>query len=157
MKMNVKIKKENEIGEFRSREKAKRLKNSRKRTAVVDYFLKEDRHFTIEELYHEIKKINSGISYATVYRALRLLADMGLANVCRFKGRETRFEPRHRSEHHDHLICVRCGRIIEFSQNEIEKLQERVAAQHKFKVASHILELYGFCEKCAKTGKGTRA
>jgi Fur family ferric uptake transcriptional regulator len=150
MKMKVKIKKQDELTEFQKYRKEQKLKASKKRASIVDYFIKEDRHFTVEELYNEVKKINPQISYATVYRALKLLADMGLARVCQFKGKETRFEPKHKSEHHDHLICLRCGQIMEFSQNEIEKLQSQVAAKHKFKVESHKLELYGLCEKCSQ-------
>lgn len=149
MKMQIKIKKQNGLDEYQKYKKEQKLKASKKRTSIVNYFLKEDRHFTAEELYNEIKKINPQISYATVYRALKLLANMGLAHICQFKGKETRFEPRHKAEHHDHLICLRCGQIIEFSQDEIEKLQKQVAAKHGFKVESHKLELYGLCKKCS--------
>jgi Fur family ferric uptake transcriptional regulator len=154
MKMKVKIKKQDEMAEFQKCKKEQNLKTSQKRLSIVNYFLKKDRHFTVEELYNEIKKTSPQISYATVYRALRLLTAMGLARVCQFKGKETRFEPVHRSEHHDHLICIKCGKIVEFSQDEIEKLQKQVAARHRFKVESHRLELYGLCEGCAQKEKG---
>jgi Fur family ferric uptake transcriptional regulator len=151
--MKVKIKKLDEMAEFQRRKKEQRLKTSKKRLSIVDYFLKEDRHFTVEELYNEMRRTNPGISFATVYRTLRLLAYMGLARVCQFRGRETRFEPRHRSEHHDHLICVRCGKIVEFSHEGIERLQRQVAARHGFRVESHRLELYGLCKGCAQKEK----
>jgi Fur family ferric uptake transcriptional regulator len=153
MKMKVKIKNQDGLKEFQKYKKEQRLKTSKKRTSVINYFLEEDRHFTVEELYNEIKKVNPQISYATVYRALKLLTNMELARICQFKGKETRFEPRHRSEHHDHLICSKCGQIIEFSHDEIEKLQRKVAASHRFKVESHKLELYGLCEKCVQKEK----
>ena len=147
--MKINIKKQDEINEYQKYKEEQKLKTSKKRTSIVDYFLEEDRHFTVEELYNEIKKNNLQISYATVYRALRLLTDMGLAHTCRFKGKETRFEPRHKSEHHDHLVCLRCGEIIEFSHDGIEKLQSQVASKHKFRVQSHKLELFGLCERCS--------
>jgi len=155
MKMKVKIKKPKELIEFQRYKKKQRLKTSKKRMSTVDYFLKADRHFTVEELYNDMKKINPGVSFATVYRTLSLLVSMGLARVCQFRGSKSRFEPVHKSEHHDHLICVRCGKIMEFSDNEIERLQRQVAARHRFKVESHILQLYGLCEGCARKEKTT--
>jgi Fur family ferric uptake transcriptional regulator len=132
------------------------LKSSNKRTFIVDYFLKADRHFTVEELYDEIKQKHRGISYSTVYRALRLLADCGLASECTFGNSVLRFEPIHQSEHHGHLICRRCGKIIEFGNDKIERLQKDVARKYGFHVSAHKLELYGICRKCRKMQKGGR-
>lgn len=153
MKMKIKIKNLDELKEFQKYKKEQGLKASKKRTSIVDYFLKEDKHFTVEELYNKLKKIKPQISYATVYRTLKLLAKIGLAQSCQFKGKEMRFEPRHKSEHHDHLVCLKCGEIIEFFQNQIEKLQKQVAIEHKFLVQSHKLEIYGLCERCRQKEK----
>ncbi len=130
------------------------LKSSNKRSLIIDYFLEADRHFTVEELYDEIKQKHPAISYSTVYRALKLLADCGLASECTFGDSVSRYEPTHQSRHHDHLICRRCGKIIEFENNKIEKLQKDVARRYRFHVSAHKLELYGLCNKCRRTKHG---
>ncbi len=126
------------------------LKSSDKRTFVVDYFVKAGRHFTVEELYNEIRKTKSGISYSTVYRALKLLTRWGLAGESLFGNSVSRYEPIDKSEHHDHLICHGCGKIIEFENGKIEKLQRDVAKKYGFNVSAHRLELYGICRECKK-------
>jgi len=132
---------------------AKGLKSSQKRLAIIEYFLKKDRHFTTEQLYYELKKINQKFSYSTVYRSLKLLADCGLASISHFEKGVTRFEPIHTHEHHDHLICVECGRIIEFTNQNIEKSQKKIAGRYNFQIRYHKLELYGLCENCLKKDK----
>lgn len=130
------------------------LKSSNKRSFIIEYFLKADRHFTVEELYDEIKQKKPGISYSTVYRTLKLLAECGLASECTFGYSVSRYEPIHQSQHHDHLICRKCGKIIEFENDKIEKLQKDVARKYRFHVSTHKLELYGLCSKCCKAKKG---
>lgn len=126
------------------------LKSSNKRTFIIDFFMKAGRHFTVEELYNEIKKHRKGISYSTVYRALKLLADCGLASESMFGDSVSRYEPISRSDHHDHLICRRCGKIIEFENGKIEQLQHNVAEKYGFSVSAHRLELYGVCRECQR-------
>ncbi len=126
------------------------LKSSAKRSLVVEHFMKCDRHYTIEELHDEIKHINPRVSFSTVYRTLKLLSDCGLASECNFGDGIIRFEPVHKTQHHDHLICVSCGKIIEFKNDQIEKIQKDVARKYTFSISSHRMELYGMCEKCHK-------
>lgn len=153
MKMKGKIKNRYELEKL-DRYKSKRgLKTSVKRSSIVEYFLREDRHFSAEDLYNEIKKINPGVSYSTVYRALKLLADCGLAEIRYFRPNVARFEPVHKAKHHDHLICMKCGQIIEFSHKGIEKFQKMVAGRHNFFIKFHKLELYGLCKKCCRKEK----
>ena len=103
-----------------------------------------------EELYARVKKAHSGIGYATVYRALKLFAEAGLAEERRFEDGFTRYEYRATDGHHDHLICTKCGRILEFENERIEELQDAVAKKNRFQVQSHKLELYGLCFECRK-------
>lgn len=124
------------------------LKSSSKRAFIVDYFVRANRHYTVEDLYNAVKARRSGISYSTVYRALRLLADCGIASESKFGDSVARYEPVDRSSHHDHLVCRRCGRIIEFENREIENIQQRVARKYRFTVTAHRLELYGVCRAC---------
>ncbi|KPL14267.1 hypothetical protein AMJ74_03690 [candidate division WOR_3 bacterium SM1_77] len=133
------------------------LKSSDKRSFIVNYFVEADRHYTVEELYDEIRKVKPEIGYSTVYRALKLLVRCGLATECTFNDSAVRYEPAHQSQHHDHLICRVCGRIIEFENDKIEKLQKDVAHRYGFHVSAYSLQLYGECRKCRKRKKeGTR-
>jgi Fur family ferric uptake transcriptional regulator len=148
MKMKVKVNKVDEFREFYKCELRRGMKSSDKRALIVRYFIKEDRHFTVEQLYDAIKKINPRISYSTVYRTLKVLVDCGLAAVHHFGKDEASFEPIHKEEHHDHLVCIKCGRIIEFTHEGIEKFQRDVAKRHKFLVSSHELQIFGLCKSC---------
>jgi len=130
--------------------KKKGFKVTTQREKIVERFLKRDRHFSVEELYKEMKRTMPEIGFATVYRTLQLLVAVGLATERRFKDDITRFEPSHKDRHHDHMICLNCGRIIEFENHKIEKLQNDVAEKRNFYIVSHKLELYGYCEECKK-------
>jgi Fur family ferric uptake transcriptional regulator len=124
------------------------LKSTRQRDDILDIFVSAGRHLSAEELYLLVKKSHPGIGYATVYRTLKLLASAGLAEEQRFEDGYTRYEYRATDSHHDHLICTKCGRIIEFENERIEQLQQDVARKNKFQVQSHKLELYGLCSEC---------
>lgn len=124
------------------------LKSTRQRDVVLNAFVSAGRHLSAEELYLLVKKSNPGIGYATVYRTLKLLAEAGLADERRFEDGFTRYEYNASDGHHDHLICTRCGRILEFENERIEQLQQDVARKNRFKVQSHKLELYGLCSDC---------
>lgn len=124
------------------------LKATRQRDEVLRQFVSAGRHLSAEELYVLVKKATPGIGYATVYRTLKLLAQAGLAHEQRFEDGFTRYEYNAGSAHHDHLICTKCGAIIEFENDQIEKLQALVAKKNRFLVQSHKLELYGLCSGC---------
>lgn len=132
------------------------LKSTRQRERILAGFVSAGRHLSAEELYLLIKKTDRGIGYATVYRTLKLLTLAGLAHERRFEDGITRFEFNAAEGHHDHLICTRCGRIIEFENEQIEALQRGVAKKNKFQVHSHKLELYGHCAGCQKKGPGRK-
>ena len=126
------------------------LKSTRQRDEILKVFTAAGRHLSAEELYHLVKKLHAGIGYATVYRTLKLLAGAGLAHERRFEDGITRYEYNAADRHHDHLICNRCGMIIEFENEQIEDLQKAVARKNRFLVQSHKLELYGLCGDCRK-------
>lgn len=121
------------------------LNTTQQRDVIVDQFLRSRDHISIDELLLKVRKRNQRIGYATVYRTLKLLVDSGLANKRQFGDGQTRYEVA--GEHHDHLICLECGLILEFEDEEIERLQERIAARMGFSVARHRHELYGLCAK----------
>src|SRR5215470_14341689 len=127
----------------------KGLKSTRQRDTIVREFFKKHQHLTVEELWGRVKQLDPKIGYATVYRTLKLLTESGLAFKREFGGGQARFE--HVTDHHhDHLICLQCGSIIEFENDRIEDLQERVCRKYRFKLVHHKMELYGYCEKCAR-------
>jgi Fur family ferric uptake transcriptional regulator len=132
------------------------LKSTSQRDAILDIFVAAGEHLSAEELYARVKKTNPGIGYATVYRTLKLLADAGMAEERRFEDGFTRYEFKAEKGHHDHLICTRCGEIVEFENERIEALQADVAKKNGFQVQSHKLEIYGLCSKCqSKKNKGS--
>lgn len=127
------------------------LRSTSQRDAILKTFVEAGQHLSAEELYARVKKTYPGIGYATIYRTLKLLAGAGLAEERRFEDGFTRFEYRNTDAHHDHLICTRCGVIVEFKNERIEALQHDVAREKGFKVQSHKLELYGLCAACQRS------
>ena len=127
----------------------KGLKSTRQRDAVAEIFFSTQGHISAEELYLKVSKSHPGIGLTTVYRTLRLLTEAGLAKERRFGEPQGVFEKEDTERHHDHLICTRCGRIIEFKEPSIEKMQEDVARRYGFVVTDHKMELYGLCKSCS--------
>ena len=135
---------------FRQFISSKGLKTTRQRDVILDAFLSSDRHMSIEDLYLKLRVKNPRIGYATVYRTLKLFAESGIAREIQFGDGQTRYEHVAEGEHHDHLVCTRCGAIIEFENETIERLQDEVANSYGFIIETHKLELYGTCAKCRK-------
>ncbi len=126
----------------------KGLKNTAQRELIAETFFKTNTHLNLEELLQKVRKKNPRIGYATVYRTMKLLVESGFALERNFGDGQTRYEPITDTGHHDHLICTSCGRIIEFENERIERLQKEVAKDKNFMVKSHKLELYGLCGNC---------
>lgn len=126
------------------------LKTSRQRELIAETFFSAPGHLSIDELLERVRVEDPRIGQATVYRTMKLLAKCGLAEVRQFGDGHTRYERAHgdEEEHHDHMICTSCGKIVEFVNPQIESLQQRVAKQHGFVVTHHKMELYGICEAC---------
>ncbi len=122
------------------------LKHTKQRDVILDAFLEAKGHITGEDLYHRVRAKHKSIGQTTVYRTMKLLCDAGLATEHHFDGAVTRYEIKH--EHHDHLVCVRCGKIIEFQCQKIEEAQKAVAQDYNFLILRHRHELYGHCENC---------
>lgn len=122
------------------------LNTTQQRELIVETFLRSHEHVSIDELLARVRKRNPRVGYATVYRTLKLLLDSGVASARQFEDGQTRYEVA--GAHHDHLICVKCGLILEFENDEIERLQEAMAAElGGFRVLRHKHELYCLCPK----------
>ena len=106
----------------------------------------ESDHPDVDELYKRVSKVDPKISIATVYRTVKLFEEAGILTKHDFKGGKARYEAMIES-HHDHLIDIKTGEIIEFVDDEIEKLQKKVAEKYGYKLVDHKLELYGVKKK----------
>jgi Fur family ferric uptake transcriptional regulator len=126
------------------------LKSTRQRSLIIETFFNLQGHLSVEDLWTKVRAQDPKVSVATVYRTMKLLNDCGLAHARNFGDGQTRYEAAIGRHHHDHLICTRCGRIIEFENDRIEQLQEVVARKHGFSVTSHKMELYGLCRDCQR-------
>jgi len=117
-----------------------RLTDQRKLIAKVMSESKD--HPDVDELHKRVNKFDSKISIATVYRTVKLFEESGILSKHDFKGNKARYE-KAPNEHHDHLIDINTGEIIEFVEEDIEKLQKKVAEKFGYKLVDHKLELYG--------------
>jgi Fur family transcriptional regulator, ferric uptake regulator len=130
--------------------KSQGLRQSSRRDRVVETFLSQIGHTSAEELLDRVRKKDQRVGLTTIYRTLKLLTQCGLAVERKFNRQVSTFEPARLGQHHDHLICLGCGKILEFENKNIETLQEDVARKHGFFITHHILELYGYCLECSK-------
>lgn len=128
--------------------KSKGLKNSEQRRDILRAFLGTEKHLTVDELHKLVKKKYLSIGTATVYRTLKLLRESGLCREFKLDDGASRYEHLYGHKHHDHLVCESRGRLIEVFNPEIERLQEKLAKSHGFKITSHKLEIYGVCNNC---------
>jgi len=135
------------FAEFLSRRK---LKMTPQRRLILDTFLAAAGHLASEELYELVKRQDKSIGQATVYRTLKLFSESGLAKEVHFGDGVTRYERKYGADHHDHLICDRCGVNVEVLDERIEALQEDLARSHGFELTGHKMYLYGICAKCRK-------
>lgn len=124
---------------------AKGLKQTKQRRIIVDQFLKLNTHVDAEVLYGRIRNAGHDFGLATIYRTLNLLTEAGLAEQKSFTDGRSVFEVNLPDQHHDHLICLDCGHVLEFENQEIEDLQQKVASKYGFELKSHRLDLYGRC------------
>jgi Fur family ferric uptake transcriptional regulator len=134
----------------------KGLRSTSQRRLIIDTFFEGAPHMTIEDLLAEVRTRDKGIGYATVYRTLKLLAECGVASERRFGDGLSRYElADEATTHHDHLICVSCGKIIEFEEPRIEELQDEIAERYGFEISSHKHEMYGTCSDCRAERHGS--
>jgi Fur family ferric uptake transcriptional regulator len=108
-------------------------------------------HQNLDELHQHARRADPTLGYATVYRTLKLLEKCGLVNCSNFGDGTARYEINlHAAEHHDHMICTGCGRIVEFENDAIEAMQRQIALAHGFELTSHRMDLYGVCPRCQR-------
>ncbi len=136
--------------------RARGLRMTGEREALVRAALGRRRHFTLEELVEEAVGHDARASRATVYRSLPILIEAGILQPVLVSDEPRRFELAFGRPHHDHLLCRRCGRVVEFRSSAIEDLQLGVAARHGFRLTSHVHELVGDCAACRRAARRTK-
>ena len=129
--------------------RASGLKHTRQREEILAAFYEGGGHVSIDDLLARVQGRMPGVGYATVYRTLKLFVEAGVAHERNFQDGQARFEPVLEDAHHDHLICLDCGHIYEFEEEEIERRQGDIATRHGLRVESHRHEIYGRCTTSA--------
>ena len=124
----------------------KGVKLTEQRKIIAKVMSESNDHPNVDELYNRVSKVDSKISIATVYRTVKLFEESGILAKHEFKGDKARYEELNEG-HHDHLIDIKSGEIIEFVDEEIEKLQKKVAEKFGYTLVDHKLELYGVKKK----------
>ncbi len=126
------------------------LKVTLPRMKILEILDESDtRHFSAEDVYKQLLEAGEEIGLATVYRVLTQFESAGLVTRHHFEGGHSVFEL-NRGPHHDHILCVRCGRVDEFMDDTIEQLQERIAERAGYRMTDHSLYIYGICKDCQK-------
>ncbi|HEC92751.1 MAG TPA: transcriptional repressor [Candidatus Atribacteria bacterium] len=130
--------------------KSKELKYTSERKLILKAIFSFHKHFNVEELFEKLREQGNYVSRATIYRTIPLLLQSGLITEALHCQDKTSYENVFNKKHHDHLVCTNCGKIIEFYNEKIEKLQEEVCRQHNFVAIEHRLGIKGYCEDCYK-------
>lgn len=147
---------------FRTYLRDRNLRMTPERHSVLEVILSREGHFDAEELLRFIRRRNKRVSRATLYRTLDHLREAGLVKMHRFGRGHALFEHVYGRQHHDHMVCDRCGKVIEFVNEEIERLQEEMCRLHGFRSTNHVMQIFGVCRECRESeaerasGRSTR-
>ncbi|OGF98190.1 MAG: hypothetical protein A2Z86_07005 [Candidatus Glassbacteria bacterium GWA2_58_10] len=122
---------------------------TRQRRRIAEIIFTTVGHLSVEDIQNILRQRKISASIASIYRTLDVLIKSSLVVQHRFGKRFKRFEAARQDQHHDHLICNNCGKVMEFKNDTIEELQRQVAKEHSFVITNHKLDIYGHCSKCA--------
>ena len=136
------------VAQFREFLHERSLRSTDVREGILRAILVREGHFDIDELVRDLRARGLEASRATVYRALPLFAEAGFIQSTLKSGDRRCYESTFRQEHHDHLVCTSCGKIVDFHFEAFEMLQREVASKHGFKLTGHSHELFGLCQDC---------
>jgi Fur family transcriptional regulator, ferric uptake regulator len=134
----------------------KKLRSTKERHVILTEIMRGSGHFDADEFYARLKSKGQKVSRATVYNTLDLLVDCGLISRESFGGSHSRYEKAFGRPRHDHLICLECGEIIEFTNDKLNKLQEDVCREYSFKLQNASLQIFGTCSKCSSRSAQSR-
>jgi Fur family transcriptional regulator, ferric uptake regulator len=128
--------------------KKKGLKFTPEREDILDAVFSIHAHFDVEELFQLLRKQGKDISRATIYRAIPLLIESNMIQEILHCMKNTKYEHVFGRRHHDHLICINCGKVIEFHNERIERMQQQVCQKYGFSQVEHHLGIKGYCKEC---------
>jgi len=136
------------INKFKSALKSENMKFTPQRLSVMMEMVNNKEHRECEEIYLSLRSAGQNVSLATVYRTMDILVANNFARKIDIGDGRARYETKINHPHHDHMICIECGKITEFISDEIEMLQDVVCKESGFKLIRHIHQLFGICKKC---------
>ena len=141
--------KSNIVNELKSIIKQKGMKYTEQRAIILQILVNLDDHLNAEEIHSIIQQEHpdQNIGIATIYRTLNFLEEVNLISSISFGSEGKKYEG-NQKEHHDHLICTSCNKIVEFLDNDIEKKQEDIAKSNGFTITDHSMQIYGLCKDC---------
>lgn len=134
--------------EFRRYLKSRSVKFTQPRQRILDAVLGINEHFEAEQVLFALQQQSLRVAKATIYRTLPLLVDCGILKQVRFDVKQAHYELAFGEDAHDHMVCRRCGRIIEFGSDDVIKLRKRLARAHRFRAIAHRFQISGLCEEC---------
>ncbi len=128
--------------------KSHNLKLTRERRLILDEIMQSNRHIEAEDVVYNLKNKGKKVSRATVYRTLELLKETGLVRRVCLGENQYRYEQVYGKEKHNHLVCVKCGNLIEFENEQVDHLQAEICQAHEFQMVTRCFQIFGFCQKC---------
>jgi len=134
---------------FRAYLRQNGIKRTKARDRILQAVLELDEHFEVEQVLYQLREKGEKVGKATVYRTMPLLVDCGVLKQVRFDVKQAHYEHAFGEDPHDHMVCRRCGRIIEFASDEVLALRERLGRRHHFHIISHRFQLSGLCWDCS--------
>ena len=138
------------LSNFEEHLKRKGLSMTRQRKEILEQLMSAERHLDTDEIYDALKRTDPTIGRATVFRTVKLLQECGLAAEVETAGGRSKFELKADRPHHDHMICVECGRILEFQSPKMERFQNEAIRKHNFEALWHRHEIFGRCKECRR-------
>ena len=138
-----------EENKFRDYLKNNGLKYTPERQIILNQVFSNHDHFEADDLLVAVRKQSKKVSKATIYRTLAHLVKSGLLREAIFGEKHAHYEHVYKHKHHEHLICLSCNKIIEFSNQRLEEIQNDVCVERKFKPESHRLQIFGYCTDCS--------
>ncbi len=136
--------------QFKKLFKQEQIDDFEDRFKVLEVFLQTEKHVSVNELVERLESNGRRLNSEFVKETLKLMCRFGFANKSRFDNGAVLYEHRHLGQHHDHMICTKCRKIVEFEEAQIEQLQIKIAAAHGFHMLQHKLEIYGICDNCLR-------
>ena len=136
--------------QFKKLFKQEHIDNFEDRFKVLEAFLQTEKHVSVDELVARLDHNGWRLELEFVKETLKLMCRFGFAHKSRFDNGVVLYEHRHLGQHHDHMVCTKCRKILEFEEEQIEQLQIKIAAAHGFHMLQHKLEIYGICNDCRK-------